>query len=67
VKNPDHAKMTISSAHRFRQSNVSVIRDNVFINPALTTKAETTAAYELRSLHRDTTAGRRSITGASFS
>ena len=51
VKNPDHAKTIISSARRLRQSTVSAIRDNVFINANLT-KAEATAAYELRCRRR---------------
>jgi hypothetical protein len=57
VKNPGHAKVIISSARRLRQSTVSVIRDNVFIN-ANQTKAEATAAYELRCRRRANVARR---------
>ena len=61
VKNADHAKQIVSSARQLRQSAVPLVRDNVFINPNLT-KAEATAAYELRCRHRET-AARRSTTG----
>ena len=61
VRNAEHAKLIISSARRLRQSAVPLIRENVFINPNLT-KAEATAAYELRCRHRQT-AARRSTTG----
>jgi len=55
VKNLDQAKMIISSARQLRHSNVSVIRNNVFINANLT-KAKATAAYELRCRRRVTAA-----------
>lgn len=61
VKNADHAKQIVSSARQLRKSAVPLVRDNVFINPNLT-KAEATAAYELRCRHRET-AARRSTTG----
>jgi len=63
VKNPDQAKIIISSARRLRQSNVSVIRNNVFINANLT-KAKATVAYELRCRRR-VTAARRAPSGDS--
>jgi len=59
LKNPDHTKTIILSARRLRQSTVSLIRDNVFINANLT-KAEATAAYELRCRRRVNVA-RRSV------
>jgi len=49
--------MIISSASQLRHSNVSVIRNNIFINANLT-KAEATAAYELRCRRRVTAACR---------
>jgi hypothetical protein len=57
VQNPDHAKLIISSARQLRQSVVPVIRDNVFINANLT-RAEASAAYELRCRRRDSVARR---------
>ena len=50
-KNAEQAKNIISSARKLRQSSVPLIKDNVFINANLT-KAEATAAYELRCRHR---------------
>lgn len=61
VKNVDHAKLIISSARHLRQSIASLVRDNVYINPNLT-KAEASAAYELRCRHREA-ANRRSTAG----
>ena len=52
VKNVNHAKLIISSARQLRQSTVPFIRDNIFINPNLT-KAEASAAYELRCRQRE--------------
>lgn len=51
LKNAEQAKNIISSARKLRQSSVPHIKDNVFINANLT-KAEATAAYELRCRHR---------------
>jgi len=56
VKNLAHAKEIISSARSLRQSTTPFIRDNVYINANLT-KAEASAAYELRRRRR-ATAGR---------
>jgi len=53
---------SISSARQLRQSIASLVRDNVYINPNLT-KAEASAAYELRCRHREA-ANRRSTAGA---
>ena len=64
VKNADYAKQIISSARRLRQSTVSLVRDNVFVNPNLT-KAEASAAYELRCRHRETAARRTKAGGRS--
>jgi hypothetical protein len=60
VKDADQAKLIISSARQLRQSEVAHVRANVFINPNLT-KAEASAAYELRCRHREA-ASRRSAT-----
>jgi hypothetical protein len=62
VKNVDHAKRIISSARHLRQSQDPLVRDNVYINPNLT-KAEASAAYELRCRHREQGAARRTTTG----
>lgn len=61
VRNTDHAKLIISSARQLRRSSVPLIRDNVFINPNLT-KAEASAAYEMRCRHREAV-NRRSTAG----
>jgi len=61
IKNVDHAKHIISSARQLRQSIASLVRDIVYINPNLT-KAEASAAYELRCSHREA-ANRRSTAG----
>jgi len=55
--------MIISLARRLRHSNVSIIHNDVFINANLT-KAEATAAYELRCARR-LTAARRAPSGDS--
>jgi hypothetical protein len=52
VKNPDNAKLILSSARKLRRSTVPFVCENVYINPNLT-KAEADAAYELRCRRRE--------------
>lgn len=61
LKDADQAKCIISSARQLRRSSISSVRDNVFINANLT-KAEASAAYELRCRHREVIARRTTIT-----
>lgn len=57
VKNVEHAKQIISLARHLRHSTTPFVRDNVYINPNLT-KAEASAAYELRCRRREGAARR---------
>jgi hypothetical protein len=61
LKDADQAKCIISSAHQLRQSSVPGVRENVFVN-ANRTKAEASAAYELRCRHREVIARRTTTT-----
>ena len=47
----DDAQFILSNAKRLRKSNNSLVRDHIYINPDLT-KAEASAAYEMRQRRR---------------
>ena len=51
LRSIDQTQQIINSARKLRQSQNSLVRDGVYINPNLT-KAEAAAAYQLRSQRR---------------